>query len=237
MKETDIVSELRIEKSHRELAIIRENQRFTRKVVEILVPEFIKKSILNKKRITEVDVRRVVLEYFARFDAEPAFDPIVAFGKNSSYPHHISNNTPLAPDGDVILVDAGCRRKNYNSDLTRTFLLGKMKYKAGEIFEIVKSAQKTAISLLRPGAKCAQVDAAARNFIKEKGYGGCFIHGLGHGLGLDVHENPTLNPTSTHTLKENSVVTVEPGIYLKGKFGIRIEDLIVVKKDGNCEIL
>jgi len=236
IEETSVIADIRETKTLEEIKIIKENQQFTRYAVEKLARQYIKNAISRRKKITERSVKIKILEYFASIDAGPAFEPIVAFGRNTCHPHYITGDTRLNPDGDIVMIDAGCRRKNYNSDLTRTFLLGKIKPGVREVYQIVKDAQKSAISVVRAGAECATVDAAARRLIETKGFGGCFIHGVGHGLGFEIHESPAINKFSFKKLKENSVVTVEPGIYLKGEFGVRIEDTVVVDKTG-CSIL
>lgn len=227
--ESGFLAALRGIKSADEIAILRKNQRVARTAVEVIGRRALKKGV------TERDVRRRIIEYFLKNDGDPAFDPIVAFGKNSAYPHHVAGMSRLAAS-DGVVIDAGFRRSGYASDLTRTYLLGKISDRKGDVFEIVKASQKSAIFSVRAGASCASIDAAARRIITKRGFGGDFIHGTGHGLGIDVHEYPVLSAKSRDHLSVGMAVTVEPGIYIRGEFGVRIEDAVVVTKKG-CELL
>lgn len=227
--ESDALRSLREIKEKEEMVIIGENQRITRRAVEAIGRGALKKGV------SEREVRRRIIEYFLRMDGDPAFDPIVAFGKNSGVPHHVAGTSRLKAS-DVAMIDAGFRRKGYSSDLTRTYLLGKISPLKKTVFETVKAAQKFAISSIRAGVACAAVDAAARRIITKRGFGGDFIHGTGHGLGIEVHESPSLAEKSRGKLLNRMVVTVEPGIYVRGEFGIRIEDVVVVEKVG-CKVL
>ena len=139
-------------------------------------------------------------------------------------------------EGDLVLVDAGARLDHYCSDCTRTFAVGDISDSLREIYDVTKEAQQAGLDAVRAGATGRDADAAARVVIADAGYGENFGHGLGHGLGLMVHEAPTLRPESSDTLEAGNVVTVEPGIYLSGVGGVRIEDLVAVTEDG-CELL
>lgn len=165
-----------------------------------------------------------------------SFDTTVLFGAHSSLPHGKPGNRTLQ-DGDIVLVDWGCVLDGYCSDLTRTLVFGRIP--GGwfeEIYEITRIAQETALRAAQPGAAAQDVDAAARMIIAAAGYGERFGHGLGHGVGLEVHEAPRLNTESRAILAPGMAVTVEPGIYLPGKGGVRIEDLIVITEAG-CTVL
>ena len=164
-----------------------------------------------------------------------SFDMVAASGPNSSMPHALVTDRALQ-SGDFITFDFGCVYNGYCSDMTRTVALGKCSDEQREIYQIVLEAQMAGLAQVHAGVLCKDADAAARNVIKKAGYGKCFGHSLGHGVGLKVHEAPNLSSKSELVLKENMVVTVEPGIYIPGKFGVRIEDLVVVGKQ-NCEIL
>ncbi len=164
-----------------------------------------------------------------------SFDIIVANNDKASLPHHISGGERIK--SGLILIDFGCKYNNYCSDITRTFFINNKKHhKIREIYDIVLQAQQLAIENCREGITCRELDRIAREYIEKKGYGENFGHGLGHGVGLEVHEGPILNSKSELELKENMVVTIEPGIYIEGIGGVRIEDMAVVKK-GGCEIL
>jgi len=160
-----------------------------------------------------------------------AFETIVCFGANGSRPHHIPGKRRLHKN-DTILIDFGAKYKGYNSDKSRCFAVGKVKREFQRAYDAVALAQKTAIGLIAEGVKAKDIDSTARRVIKNSGFG-VFGHGLGHGLGLEVHELPVLSAKSKDALKAGQVVTVEPGIYIPGKFGIRIEDDVLVTKTGS----
>lgn len=171
------------------------------------------------------------LEYNMKLNGstKPSFDTIVASGKRSSLPHSsISLNKLEYP----VVIDWGAVYNNYCSDITRTIIEGD---KQEEIFNIVLEAQKAAIETIKPGIKASYVDKVARNVIEEYGYGDNFIHSTGHGIGLEIHENPTLSKNSEFRIEKGMVITVEPGIYLKDGFGVRIEDDVLVK--NRAEVL
>ena len=162
-----------------------------------------------------------------------SFDTIVLFGERSSLPHGKPGDRTLAA-GDIVLVDCGCVLDGYCSDLTRTFVFGRIPGDwFGEIYEITRRAQEQALQNVHSSAAAKDVDAGARTIITEAGYGEKFGHGTGHGVGLEVHEAPRLNAESSAVLETGMVVTVEPGIYMPGQGGVRIEDLLVVTDDGS----
>jgi Xaa-Pro aminopeptidase len=164
-----------------------------------------------------------------------AFDSSVASGSASAYPHGGCGERKLQT-GDIVVVDIGARYKNYCADMTRTFVVGKPSAKQEKIYTLVKEAQEKAFQKIKEGAKAKNVDAVARKVIEKTGYGEYFVHGLGHGIGLEVHERPTLNSTSKDVLKAGNVVTDEPGVYIVDFGGVRIEDTVLVKK-GEAERL
>ena len=174
---------------------------------------------------------RLEYEMKRRGASGPSFSTIVASGANSSVPHHETGHTAIGPG--TLLIDWGAHLNGYNSDMTRTFGIGAMPTRIREIYQIVLDAQFKAIEAIRPGVRCADIDAVARNHITDAGYGEYFAHGLGHGLGLDVHEGPYFNPLATDVeLEPGMVLTVEPGIYLPGVGGVRIEDDVLVLDQG-----
>jgi Xaa-Pro aminopeptidase len=177
------------------------------------------------------------LEYLMRrcgADAA-AFPTVVAGGANGSRPHHLPGDRRVRR-GEPVLLDFGVRRGGYHSDLTRVVFLGRIPRKLGEAYEIVRRAQQAGIRAVGPGVSCRSPDVVARGIIEQAGYGQAFLHGLGHGLGLEVHEGPTLGAKATGRLRAGMVVTVEPGIYLPGVGGIRIEDDVVVTAAGRRRI-
>jgi Xaa-Pro aminopeptidase len=156
-----------------------------------------------------------------------SFETIVAAGPNSAIPHHRPTDAVLA-NGDFVKIDFGALVAGYHSDMTRTFVLGKAAYWQLEVYQLVADAQRAGREALRPGAGLRDVDGAARQLIVDAGYGEQFSHGLGHGVGLQIHEAPGIGATSAGTLLAGSVVTVEPGVYLPGRGGVRIEDTLAV---------
>ena len=164
-----------------------------------------------------------------------AFEIDIASGPTAASPHAVPGDR-VVEEGDLVLVDAGAIVDGYCSDCTRTFAVGEVSDSLREVYEVVREAQQAGIDTVRAGVAGRDVDAAARTVITEAGYGGNFGHGLGHGLGLLVHEAPALRPEWEEALAVGNVVTVEPGIYLSGVAGVRIEDLVVVTEEG-CEVL
>ncbi|MDK9711460.1 aminopeptidase P family protein [Acidaminobacter sp.] len=186
-----------------------------------------------------VSEREVALEleiYMKKLGASGlSFETIAASGLRSAMPHGVASDK-LIEDGDFLTLDFGCVYEGYCSDMTRTVVVGKASEKQKEIYNTVLEAQEKALDAIREGINGINVDKIARDVISSRGYGEYFGHGLGHGVGLEIHEEPRLSPTGTKTLLENMVVTDEPGIYIPGFGGVRIEDLVVVKKDG-CVVL
>ena len=161
----------------------------------------------------------------------PSFPSIVAAGPHSALPHAEPRDVAI-PAGTLVVVDWGAQLDGYCSDCTRTFATGELDAETEEVYEVVRRAQASALSAVRAGPTGREVDAVAREAIAQAGYGERFGHGLGHGVGLEVHEEPRLSKASDAPLQAGNVVTVEPGVYLPGKFGVRIEDLVVVTDDG-----
>jgi len=177
------------------------------------------------------------LERFVRYKGArtTSFETIVASGENSAFPHHLTSSRKLKKC-DCLLIDIGVDYQGYKSDLTRTFFLGKIPNKISKVYNIVRQAQVLAIDRIKPGVKICEIDRVARQYIAKQGYCGFFGHNLGHGIGLEIHELPTISNKNNSILQEGMVFTVEPAIYLPGEFGIRIEDDILVTKNG-CEVL
>jgi Xaa-Pro aminopeptidase len=163
--------------------------------------------------------------------AAVAFETIVAAGANSAVPHHRPTDAVLAA-GDFVKLDFGAVVDGYHSDMTRTLVLGAPDDWQREVYQLVRESQRAGRKALKPGAKCAEVDAAARGVIEAAGHGELFVHGLGHGVGLQIHEAPGLAKTGTGTLLGGVAVTVEPGVYFPGRGGVRIEDTVVVREGG-----
>ena len=164
-----------------------------------------------------------------------AFETIVAFGANSAFPHHTAGDKKLKK-GDAILIDFGVKHEGYCSDMTRTFFLSEVNPRMEAIYNVVLKALEYATKHISAGMTCREADSLAREYIKANGYGDNFEHSLGHGIGLDIHEHPKVSMSSDTVLEENMVITIEPGIYVQGLGGVRIEDLVIIKKD-KCQVI
>jgi len=185
-----------------------------------------------KQSVTEKEIA-AKLDYLMKKSGalSQAFETIVLSGKNTSLPHGIPTGKKIE-SGDFVLIDMGANFEGYCSDMTRTLAIKNVTAEQKRVYNIVLKAQEKALNLLNVGVKAKDIDKSARDVIEETEYKGKFGHALGHGVGLDIHESPTLSPKSDQILKENMVTTVEPGIYIENKFGVRIEDMVLIKKDG-----
>lgn len=222
-----LVEELRAVKDEQELGAIRRACEIADRVFERLVAE----PFVGR---TEREVAWTISGLFHDEGAEAfAFETIVASGPNSARPHARATDRRIG-SGEAVVVDGGCVVDGYASDYTRTFTTGAMDGEVKEAYAVVLAAQWAALEALRAGITGVEADAAARSVVEGSPFAGTFGHGLGHGLGLDVHEAPRLSMESTDTLVSGNVVTVEPGVYLEGRFGIRIEDDVVIT-DGGIE--
>ncbi len=181
---------------------------------------------------SELEVARAAEAAIRESGAEPAFPVIVAAGPTGSQPHAEPGERQIGA-GELVVFDMGAKLDGYCSDCTRTFAAGDPGAEEREVYQLVRSAQQEALDALRPGLGGVEVDSVARERISDAGHGEHFGHGLGHGVGLEVHEKPTLSAASEDDLAAGNVVTVEPGVYLPGRFGVRIEDLVVVTKEGH----
>ena len=194
--------------------------------------------ILDKIRVgaSEKDIA-LDLEFFMRKNGSEgvSFDFIVVSGKNSSLPHGVPTDKKIQK-GDFVTLDFGAVVNGYRSDMTRTVAVGSVTEEQKAVYETVLKAQNAAIAYAKAGVICSEVDAVSRDIITKAGYGDNFGHGLGHSVGIEIHESPCFNTSDQTVLKENMVITVEPGIYLENKYGIRIEDMIIIEKDGCKDI-
>jgi Xaa-Pro aminopeptidase len=224
-----LVESLRAVKEPGELDAIRRATEVTNRTYERLAEE-------RFSGRTEKELVWRMTELFHEEGAdEPAFAIDIAAGPTAASPHAVPGDR-VVEEGDLVLVDAGAKVDGYCSDCTRTFAVGEISDSLREIYELTRLAQQAGLDAVSPGATGREVDAAARAVIAEAGFGENFGHGLGHGIGLLVHEAPNLRPESTDIIAAGNVVTVEPGIYLSGVAGVRIEDLVVVTEDG-CDVL
>lgn len=164
---------------------------------------------------------------------ELSFDPTVAAGANGANPHHTPGDT-VVRRGDFVIIDTGGKLNHYCSDMTRTFSIGEPTAEQKEVYELVRAAQSAGVRAVRPGVTLAEVDRVVRRTIEDGGYGSYFVHRTGHGIGIDVHEEPAVQGGNELVIEPGMVFSVEPGVYLPGKFGVRIEDIVIVTEDG-CE--
>lgn len=219
------INNLRIIKSDDEIKFIAEAQKITEKAYSEVL-NFVKPGISERTVAVE-------LEYLLRkYGADGvSFDLITITGKNTSLPHGVPGDNNIR-EGDFFTMDIGALYKGYHSDMTRTVAVKSCDEFQREIYDIVSKAQITALNSVKSGVKACDVDKIARDIITESGYGKNFGHSTGHGVGLDIHEMPYVSAKSETILSENMVITVEPGIYLENRFGVRIEDMVLVERNG-----
>ncbi len=216
-------------KSSTELARIRQAQKLTDDTFAAILPRI---AVGRTEREIMLDMEFAM----RRMGSEGiAFDFIVVSGKNSALPHGVPTDKPLA-EGDFLTMDFGAVVDGYRADMTRTVALTRVSDEQRHVYNTVLAAQDAALAAIRPTASCAQVDKIARDLIEHAGYNGCFGHGLGHSVGIDIHESPSFSPHCSTPLQAGMVMTVEPGIYLEGRYGVRIEDMVVITPDG-CDNL
>lgn len=225
IKTSQFIENIRAIKSEDEIAIIKEACEITDQAFDHIL-SFIKPGMTERQVALE-------LEAFlkAKGASEMSFDTIVASGYRSAMPHGVASDKVIET-GDLITLDFGCYYKGYSSDMTRTIALGSVDPKLEEIYHIVLEAHNRVSQAAKAGITGAELDAVARDYITEKGYGENFGHGTGHGLGMDVHEQPSVSKANQEPLVVNNVVTNEPGIYIEGLGGVRIEDDLVIQADG-----
>ena len=200
----------------------------------VAISDAVFRSVLSviKPGVSELDVAAEIVYQHRRRGAEAdAFEPIVASGVRGALPHARATSKRIAR-GELVTLDFGCRYEGYHSDVTRTVAVGNPASKLRRIYAAVHKAQQNAVEAARPGMKGSDLDAVARKSIAASGFARFFPHSLGHGLGLQVHESPRLSALSTDVLQEGHVVTIEPGIYVPGVGGVRIEDDVVIRKTG-----
>ena len=225
----DLVERLSIIKDAREIAHIREAVRIGDRVFEQVVP-------LLKPGVTERDIAAEIDYAIRKQSVEgPSFEAIVASGPRASMPHATVSDRAFQ-SGDLVILDFGAVFRGYASDMTRTLVIGAPTVQQRAVYQIVLRAQESAIAAAKAGLPCAELDRIARTIIKDACYGPQFGHSLGHGVGLGVHEQPRISSKSNQVLEPGMVITIEPGIYIPGWGGIRIEDLVVIQPDG-CENL
>ena len=218
------------------MAVKSEDEILNIRIAEHLTCSFFREAIKDfRPGMTEIKMAQRIKAYFALGAEGEAFDTIVCVGKNAAECHHVPDET-VWTGKEPILVDLGAKYKGYCGDLTRNKVPRKVGSEYRDVYAIVKEANEAAKSAARPGMTAGELDAVARDIIEKAGYGEAFGHALGHGVGLEIHEWPVARKGSDMVLEPGMVVTVEPGIYLEGKLGVRIEDLILITETG-CECL
>lgn len=225
----DRLRNLRSVKNDHELSLIRQAQKMTDEtftyILENIVPGRTEREIMLDMEF-----------YMRRLGSEGvSFDFIVVSGKNSSLPHGVPTDKPVER-GDFLTMDFGAVVEGYRSDMTRTVAVGEVSEEQRRVYETVKQAQQAAIEAVRPGLVCRDIDKVARDIIYGAGYEGCFGHGLGHSVGIEIHERPNFNTRCDTVLQAGTVMTVEPGIYLENRFGVRIEDMVYVTPEGCIDL-
>lgn len=225
-----LVEKIREVKTEDEIAIIQKAVEITEKAYDYILG-FVKVGV------TEIEIANKLDFYMRNLGATGvSFDTIVASGFRSAMPHGVASEKKIE-EGDMVTIDFGCIYKGYVSDMTRTFAVGDPGEKMKEVYEIVYQANKKVTEAAKVGVTGAELDAIARDYITEQGYGDAFGHSTGHGIGLEVHEGPRISYKNTAPLVENNVITNEPGIYIPGLGGVRIEDDLVIKENGNENLM
>lgn len=223
----DTVGYLRMHKDEQEYALLKASARLNDAAMQAGYDAL-------REGITEIEIATIIRDYFIAHNAEPIFVSI-CFGENGAYPHHHTGETKLRV-GDAVMMDIGARLNGYPSDMTRSGYFGEPSEKFRQVFDVVNTAVDKALAVAKPGVKASEIDRAAREHIAQAGFGDYFLHRTGHGLGLDVHEAPYITATSDVTLEEGMVFSIEPGIYLANEFGVRQEEIVILRKDG-AEVL
>lgn len=225
----NLLKNMRAVKSESELEYIKQAQRLTDKTFSYIL------SRINTER-TEREIMLDMEFYMRKLGSDGvSFDFIVVSGKNSSLPHGVPTDKRIER-GDFVTMDFGAVVNGYRSDMTRTVAVGYIIDEQRLVYNTVLNAKAAAVSAVKSGAVCSDIDKIARDIINNAGFEGCFGHALGHSVGIEIHESPIFSPKCSETLKSGNVITVEPGIYIENKFGVRIEDMVFVTEDGCKDI-
>ncbi len=219
----DTVGALRMRKATSEYETLKRNAQIADRAMKAAWAEM-------RPGMTETEVATIIRSCFADNDAKPLFS-IVGAGPNGAFPHHHTGETALK-SGDAVVMDIGAASDGYSSDMTRMAVIGEAPEGYSEVHDVVEKAVQAALAAARPGVKAHEVDDAARDVITQAGYGDYFVHRTGHGMGVEVHEPPFITASSQTVLENGMVFSIEPGIYLPGRFGIRLEDIVILRADG-----
>lgn len=218
-----LIEKLRMIKTDQEIELIRKSASINDQILLKLIPEI-------KAGKTEKELKYMLEGFIRELGAEgSSFDLIVLFGRKTSMPHGVAGDVHLLEDSPI-LIDIGVKYKGYSSDMTRTIFYGEPNAEFIDVYELVKKVQQIALDMVRPGVRVKDIDQKVKDILALNGY--ILGHSTGHGVGLEIHEAPFINLNNDEVLEENMVITIEPGIYLENKFGVRIEDLVLVNKNG-----
>ncbi|WP_370678097.1 M24 family metallopeptidase [Pleomorphomonas sp. PLEO] len=219
----DTLGGLRMKKDEREYALLKMNAGIADRAIEAAVAALV-------PGMTENELAAIIRNHFLKEGAAPSFW-IVGSGSNGAFPHHTASDRHIV-EGDAVVIDIGGIKSAFPSDITRVAVVGKPPEGFAELHAVVERAVQAAIAVAKPGVLARDVDAAARTVISDAGYGKFFTHRTGHGMGIDGHEPPYITATSETVLEEGMVFSIEPGIYLPGRFGCRLEEIVILRKDG-----
>lgn len=226
---SEIVDHVRMCKDEKEKDLMRASSKLNDRAMDQLIK-------LIPKKYSEAKMGKTLTDLWDEWGAEGhSFDPIVGYGAHAADPHHALDNSTVK-EGDCIVIDIGCRLNSYCSDMTRTVFYKSVSDHSREVYEIVKEANRRGIEKVKAGVRFCDIDAAARDYITDKGYGKYFNHRLGHSIGLEDHEFGDVSSVNTDRVHAGQIFSIEPGIYLPGDVGVRIEDLVIATEDG-CEVL
>ncbi|MCF4151527.1 aminopeptidase P family protein [Dethiosulfovibrio sp. F2B] len=226
---SEIVDKVRMCKDEMEKDLMRTSSKLNDSAMDRMIG-------LVPKKYTEKKMGKMLGDIWEELGADGhSFDPIVGYGANAADPHHVMDDS-LVKEGDCVIIDIGCRFQSYCSDMTRTVFYRSVSDHAREVYEIVREANMRGIEKVKAGVRFCDIDGAARDYITEKGYGKYFTHRLGHSIGIEDHEFGDVSPVNTDVVMPGQIFSIEPGIYLPGDIGVRIEDLVIATEDG-CEVL
>lgn len=226
---SNAIENLRAVKEPEEVEYIKKAQAIAETAFEKII-KFIKPDVTERQ--VALELNRIMFDEGAE---DISFDTIVLSGKNTSMPHGVPSDKKIQ-NGEFVLMDFGAVYNGYHSDMTRTICVGEPSEEMKKVYDIVLNAQLASLNAARAGITGKQLDYAARKIISDAGYGDCFGHSLGHSVGLEIHENPIASPGYDKILRSGNIITIEPGIYIEGKFGVRIEDFVILN-ENSCENL